>query len=85
MFVVVEAVVCLHRSYLQFGGRLQIVPSSFAENDHYLIAICELANGIKVLAWLEGVDHEKAKPGMRVRVEGRTSKEGNPYYVFVPA
>jgi uncharacterized OB-fold protein len=64
---------------------VQIVPSSFAENNHYIIAICELANGIKVLAWLEGVDYEKAKPGMRVRVEGRTSKEGNPYYVFVPA
>ncbi|MGD1055543.1 MAG: hypothetical protein ABR867_05640 [Nitrososphaerales archaeon] len=37
------------------------------------------------LAWLEGVDYEKAKPGIMVRVEGRTSKEGNSYYVFVPA
>ena len=64
---------------------VETVPTSFAEDGSYLVAICELASGLKVLAWLEGVDREKAKPGMRVRVEGRTSKEGNPYYVFVPA
>lgn len=64
---------------------VEIIPTSFAKNDSYIVAICELTNGLKVLAWLEGIDYEKAKPGMRVRIEGRTSKEGNPYYVFVPA
>jgi uncharacterized OB-fold protein len=64
---------------------VEIIPASFAENGHYIVAICELTNGLKVLAWLEGIDYEKAKPGMRVKVEGRMSKEGNPYYVFVPA
>jgi len=64
---------------------VQITPASFVDTDPYIIAICELANGLKVLAWLEGVEPQKAKPGMKVRVEGRKSKEGNPYYVFVPA
>jgi uncharacterized OB-fold protein len=64
---------------------VKTIPASFSENDPYIVAICEFANGLKVLAWLEGIDYEKAKPGMRVRVEGRTSKGGNPYFVFVPA
>ncbi len=64
---------------------VEIIPASFAEDGPYIVAICELTNGLKVLAWLEGIDYEKAKPGMRVRVVGRKSKEGNPYYVFVPA
>lgn len=62
-----------------------VTPASFVENDPYIIAIGELDNGLKVLAWLEGVPIEKVKPGMGMRLEARQSKEGNPYYVFVPA
>lgn len=65
--------------------RVQITPASFAGVDPYTIAIAELKDGLKVLAWLEGVGVESAKPGMKLRVEARTSKEGNPFYVFVPA
>ncbi len=64
---------------------VQITPASFADSDPYIIAIGELSNGLKVLAWLEGVQPERAKPGMKLRVETRTSKEGSPYYVFVAA
>ncbi len=64
---------------------VQITPASFAENDPYIIAIGELPDGLKVLAWLEGREPEKVRPGMKLKVEVRTSKEGNPYYVFVPA
>lgn len=64
---------------------VQITPASFAENDPYIIAIGEFAGGLKVLAWLEGIPPENAKVGMKLKVEERTSKEGNPYYVFVPA
>ncbi|MDV3293067.1 MAG: Zn-ribbon domain-containing OB-fold protein [Nitrososphaerales archaeon] len=64
---------------------VQITPASFADNDPYIIAIGELSGGLKVLAWLEGMSPEKAKPGMKMRIEARTSKEGSPYYVFVPA
>jgi uncharacterized OB-fold protein len=64
---------------------VQITPASFAENDPYIIAIGVLNNGLKVLAWLEGVQPENAKPGMKMKLEARTSKEGNPFYVFVSA
>lgn len=65
--------------------QVQMTPASFVENDPYIIAIGRLTEGIKVLAWLEGVRLEDAKPGMRMRLETRSSKEGNPYYVFVGA
>lgn len=63
--------------------RVQVTPASFAASDPYTIAIGELEDGLKVLAWLEGGEPDKVKPGMRIRLEARTSKEGNPYYVFV--
>jgi uncharacterized OB-fold protein len=64
---------------------VQVAPASFAESDPYTIAIGELSGGMKVLAWLEGGEAAGAKPGMKLRIEARASKEGNPYYVFVPA
>ena len=64
---------------------VQITPASFADKDPYIIAIGEFPEGVKALAWLEGVQPENAKPGMKLRVESRTSKEGSPYYVYVPA
>lgn len=64
---------------------VRITPASFAEGGPYTIAIGEFAGGVKVLAWLEGVKPEDAKPGITLRVEPRTSPEGNPYYVFVRA
>jgi len=64
---------------------VQITPASFADKDPYIIAIGKLTNGVNVLAWLEGVPPESARPGMKLRIEPRTSKEGSPYYVYVPA
>jgi uncharacterized OB-fold protein len=64
---------------------VQITPASFVDSEPYIIAIGQLAEGPKVLAWLEGIGLEGVKPGMKMRVETRTSKEGSPYYVFVPA
>jgi uncharacterized protein len=63
---------------------VQITPASFADKDPYIIAIGELKDGLKVLAWLEGVLPENAKPGMGMKIEARSGGEGNPYYVFVP-
>ncbi len=65
--------------------QVRVTPPSFAGSDPYIIAIGELGGGLKVLAWLEGVAQEEVKAGMNLRVEARSSKEGNPYYVFVPA
>ena len=65
--------------------QVQVAPASFKDSGPYMIAIGELVGGLKVLAWLEGVNREKTRIGMKLRVEARTSVEGNPYYVFVPA
>ena len=64
---------------------VSVRPTSFSESDPYIIAIGEFPGGPKVLAWLEGVKQEETKPGMKLRVEVRDSKEGNPFYVFVRA
>jgi len=64
---------------------VRVTPASFSGSDPYIIAIGELSQGLKVLAWLEGVDPADAKPGMELKVEVRTIKEGGPYYVFVRA
>ena len=65
--------------------QVRVSPASFAGSEPYVIAIGELDGGVKVLAWLEGVAPERAKLGMRLRLEARKSGEGSPYYVFVPA
>jgi len=65
--------------------QVRTMPPSFAGSDPYMIAIGEFSGGVKVLAWLEGVKREEAIPGIKLRVEARTSKEGNPFYVFVRA
>lgn len=62
---------------------VQVTPTSFVTNDPYLVAIGRLREGVKVLAWLEGGKLEQLKPGMKLRLEARTSPEGSPYYVFV--
>ena len=64
---------------------VRMTPTSFSDADPYVIAIGEVREGLRVLAWLEGVKPEEAKPGMKLRIEPRTSKEGSPYYVFVRA
>ena len=64
---------------------VQVTPASFSANGPYTIAIGEFAGGLKVLAWLEGTQPKDARPGMKLRVEPRTSREGNSYYVFVAA
>jgi len=62
---------------------VRTAPASFVGRGPYIIGIGELAGGTKVLAWLEGVEPGDARPGMKLKIEFRTSEEGNPYYVFV--
>jgi hypothetical protein len=64
--------------------QVQVTPASFSDVQPYVIAIGELEQGLKVLAWLEGAQIENVKPGMKLRVEAR-EKDGALYYVFVPA
>jgi len=79
-------------SWIEVGTEAKLVtythvrttPASFAGSGPYVISIGEFSGGLKVLAWLEGADLEKLRPGMSLRVEARRSADGSPYYVFVP-
>jgi uncharacterized OB-fold protein len=62
---------------------VQITPTSFVDHDPYMVAIGRLNGGVNILAWVEGGDPMKLKPGDRLRIEGRKDAEGSPYYVFV--
>jgi len=64
---------------------VQITPTSFVDHDPYVVGIGRLKNGLSVLAWMEGADHTKLKPGAKLRLEARKDSEGGPYYVFVAA
>lgn len=65
---------------------VQVTPASFVENDPYVVAIGRLlAEGLNVLAWIEGADPSTLKPGAKLRIETRRAANGAPYYVFVLA
>lgn len=64
---------------------VQVTPTSFVQNDPYIVAIGKLAQNLSVLAWLEGADVETLKPGAKLRLEARKADDGSPYYVFVIA
>src|SRR5271169_994076 len=58
---------------------VQVTPTSFVENDPYLVGIGRLSQGLKVLAWVEGAKLEDLSPGMRMRLEARTTADGASY------
>ena len=62
---------------------VQVTPTSFVESGPYHVAIGALAQGLKVLAWVEGKPTGQLKPGMKLRLEARQGGDGSPYYVFV--
>ncbi len=62
---------------------VMITPTSFVDHDPYTVGIGRLANGLKVLAWVESAP-EKLKVGDKLKLEARKADDGSPYYVFVP-
>jgi len=64
---------------------VMVTPTSFVESDPYVVAIGRLQTGLKLLAWVEGADVQKLKPGSKLRLEARRSPDGSPFYVSVPA
>ena len=50
---------------------VQITPTSFVDHDPYVVAIGRLKEGLNVLAWVEGADPTKLKPGDKLRIESR--------------
>jgi len=74
-----------HEARLVTFTRVQVPPASFAGSGPYTIAIGEFPGGVKVLARLEETEPKQTKPGMKLRIEARSEKGGNPYYVFLAA
>lgn len=62
---------------------VQVTPTSFVQNDPYIVAIGKLEGDLNILAWLEGGTVETLKPGDGLRLEARKSEDGNPYIIFV--
>jgi len=63
---------------------VMVTPTSFVDTDPYVVAIGRLPQGLKVLAWVEGADVQKLKPGSKLRLEARKASDGSPYYVYLP-
>jgi uncharacterized OB-fold protein len=74
-----------HEARLVTFTRVQVPPASFAGSGPYAIAIGEFPGRVKVLARLEEAEPKKTAPGMKLRIEARSVKDGDPYYVFLAA
>jgi hypothetical protein len=58
-------------------------PTTFQQNKPYTVAIGELKEGVKVLAWLTGFKLSEVKVGMKAKLVAKVTSEGNPTYEFV--
>ncbi len=61
-----------------------IRPTTFQQYKPYTVAIGKLKEGVKVLAWITGFKLSEVKIGMKVKLIGKLSTEGNPTYEFIP-
>ena len=61
-----------------------VKPASFRDEGSYIVCIGRLKEGVKVLAWLVGVDRMDVKVGLKVKLVAREASEGNASFEFVP-
>jgi hypothetical protein len=59
-------------------------PKSFQEEQPYTVAIAELKEGVKVLAWLTDVKRKDIKIGMELKMVPKQLSDGRIAYVFKP-
>ncbi|MCS7125477.1 MAG: Zn-ribbon domain-containing OB-fold protein [Aigarchaeota archaeon] len=59
-------------------------PTSFLNEQPYTIAIAELREGVKALAWLTGVKRKDIKIGMKVKLAPKITGDGRVTYEFKP-
>jgi len=62
-----------------------IRPTSFQDQQPYTVAIAQLKEGVKALAWLKDVRRKDIRIGMKVKMVPRISEEGRITYEFKPA
>ncbi|MCL7382705.1 MAG: Zn-ribbon domain-containing OB-fold protein [Thaumarchaeota archaeon] len=60
-------------------------PTSFQDQQPYTVAIAQLKEGVKALAWLKDVKRKDIKVGMKVKLVPRVSEDGRVTYEFRPA
>lgn len=63
--------------------QIMVQPASFSANPPYIVAIAKMREGVRVLAWLTGVELSKVQTGMKVRLVPSVDANG-PTYSFVP-
>ncbi|MFZ7136833.1 MAG: Zn-ribbon domain-containing OB-fold protein [archaeon] len=62
-----------------------VKPASFSKEPSYIVAVAELVEGVKVLAWLTGIEKEKITIGMKVKLEAKVVSDKKFAYEFVLA
>ncbi|MCW4015161.1 MAG: Zn-ribbon domain-containing OB-fold protein [Candidatus Bathyarchaeota archaeon] len=60
-----------------------VKPASFSKEPPYIVAVAQLKEGIKALAWLTGIKREKVKAGMKVKLVAKVFSD-KVAYEFVP-
>jgi uncharacterized OB-fold protein len=61
-----------------------VKPPSFSDEPCYVVAVVKFEEGVKVLAWLRGVELKDVCVGMKVKLATNTNSAGNPTYEFIP-
>ena len=61
-----------------------VKPASFSEEPPYIVAIAQLKENVKALAWLTGIDREHVKIGMRVKLVAKVYSDQRVAYEFIP-
>lgn len=63
---------------------IYIKPASFSNESNYIVSIAKLKEGIKVLAWLTGIERKKVKVGMKVKLVAKVFPDKRVAYEFIP-
>lgn len=61
-----------------------VKPASFNEEPNYIVAIAQLKDGVRALAWLTGVKRKDVQIGMKVKLVAKVISEGRVSYEFIP-
>jgi uncharacterized OB-fold protein len=61
-----------------------VKPASFSEDQDYIVAIAELKEGVKALAWLTGIKREDVKIGLTVKLVAKVFPDKRVAYEFIP-
>ncbi len=64
--------------------KVHVKPASFKNELDYIVSIAKLKEGVNVLAWLTGIEMEKVKVGMKVKLVAKVFSDKRVAYEFIP-